>query len=285
MPKILPAGQHHGKFLAKWSSDSLMVCRLAYRGGARYEEHGNERASVLFVEGGRLLKTFGRKTLSLSRDSMLLIPRSYFQIDKFESNTILLAAEIPERVLTELLGRDVTLRDHVHIADCDVLQFRSRLTRELLQPDELSGLIFQGIFTEILAHAVRKRRRVEYRPASWLHTARELLHDRMLGPLHLREIANAVDVDPGQLSRAFRRSFGMLPGEYLRRLRLEHAAREIEQTTKPLAEIAAGSGFSDQAHLSRVFKQYKGITPSKFRGLGELTITSRAHSSMSVSFP
>lgn len=246
-----------------------MVCRIEYRDGSSYEEHGNERASILFVEDGRLLKTFGRKTLTVPRDSMLLIPPSYLQIDKFESNTVLLAAEIPEHLLAELLSHGVTLHDHVQIADCDVPQFRSRLTRELRHPDDLSGLIFPAIFTEILAHAARKRRWEEPRPALWLRKARELLHDRMLEPLRLREIADAVEVDPGQLSRAFRQSFGASPGEYLRRLRVEHAAREIEQTTKPIAEIAAGSGFSDQAHLSRVFKQYRGISPSKFRDLTE----------------
>ena len=35
----------------------------------------------------------------------------------------------------------------------------------------------------------------------------------------------------------------------------------------PLAEIALVCGFSDQSHLSFLFKRYMGMSPSKFRSL------------------
>ncbi len=265
MATILPAGQHHGTFLTKWSSRTQLVCRIEYQGGSTYEEHGNERASILFIEKGMHTKNFGRSTLHLPRGSMLLIPPSYLQVDSFERNTVILAAEIPAELMGELCEYGIVLHDHIQISTCDAAPLKSRLQRELSQADELSGLIFESILAELVVDVVRKTRHAMRTATSRMLQARDLLHDRMSEPLRLREIAAAVEVHPSQLSRDFRRSFGTTPGEYLRRLRHEHVARKIEETFKPLAEIAADSGFADQSHLSRSFKQYNGLSPSRYR--------------------
>jgi AraC family transcriptional regulator len=53
--------------------------------------------------------------------------------------------------------------------------------------------------------------------------------------------------------------------DYVRRLRVEHARRELMTTSRSLADIAHSAGFADQAHLSRVFRQLTGVTPGAFR--------------------
>ncbi|HET9100531.1 MAG TPA: AraC family transcriptional regulator [Acidobacteriaceae bacterium] len=266
MATILPAGQHHGTFLTKWSSETQLVCRIKYQGGSTYEEHGNERASIVFIEKGMHTKRFGRSTLHLPRGSMLLIPPSYLQVDSFEWNTVILAAEIPAELMQQLRDYGVVLHDHVQISACDAAPLRNRLQQELRKPDELSGLVFEAIIAEFVVDAVRKTRREKRTATSRMQQARDLLHDRMSEPLRLRDVAAALEVHPSQLSRDFRRSFGTTPGEYLRRLRHQYATRQIEETSKPLAEIAANSGFADQAHLSRAFKRYNGFSPSRYRG-------------------
>ncbi len=242
-----------------------MVCSIEYQAGSRYSEHGNERASVVFVEKGRQTKSFGRNMLHLSSGSMLFIPPSYLQVDRFESNTVVLAAEIPSSLLEELCSYGVVLRDYIQIADCDADALRHRMRRELLQADDLSGLIFEAIFADLLIHLVRRSRREERMAATRMLKVRDLLDDCISESSRLRDIAAAVNIHPSQLSRDFRRCFGITPGEYLRRLRLEQVVRLIEEISQPLAEIAAALGFADQAHLSRVFKQYKGLSPSKYR--------------------
>jgi AraC-like DNA-binding protein len=53
--------------------------------------------------------------------------------------------------------------------------------------------------------------------------------------------------------------------EYVRKLRVEKARKELLTTDKPLSTIAFDAGFSDQAHFSRVFKELTGLTPGAFR--------------------
>ncbi len=56
-------------------------------------------------------------------------------------------------------------------------------------------------------------------------------------------------------------------GELIRRRRVQYASHLLAHSRTPLAEIALTCGFSDQSHLSFLFKRYMGVSPSKFRSL------------------
>jgi AraC family transcriptional regulator len=81
----------------------------------------------------------------------------------------------------------------------------------------------------------------------------------------LHEIAADLDVHPARLSSEFRRYTGRTVGDYLRDLRVGFVKDRLRQHDTPLAEIATGAGFADQAHCTRVFKAVTGWTPGKFR--------------------
>jgi AraC-like DNA-binding protein len=65
--------------------------------------------------------------------------------------------------------------------------------------------------------------------------------------------------------RAFHQAYGLAPSDYQRQLRL-HAARRLLSRGVPPAVAAAEAGFADQAHLTRWFRRYYGITPGAYRG-------------------
>ena len=56
-------------------------------------------------------------------------------------------------------------------------------------------------------------------------------------------------------------------GEFVRKLRIEHACAELMKGDLPLATIALQAGFVDQSHFSKVFKLYVGMTPHKYRNI------------------
>ena len=57
----------------------------------------------------------------------------------------------------------------------------------------------------------------------------------------------------------------MTPFEYLRKLRINHAIDLLTTTDQSIATIAQKCGFSDSAHLIKLFKNETGYTPSKYR--------------------
>lgn len=93
----------------------------------------------------------------------------------------------------------------------------------------------------------------------------EVLNDRFREPVRISELAAVAAVHPVHFARVFRAHYGVTPGVYMRRLRLQWAARQLAVTKTSLSQIAAEAGFSDQSHFGRVFKQHFGIPPGKIR--------------------
>ncbi len=52
---------------------------------------------------------------------------------------------------------------------------------------------------------------------------------------------------------------------YLEMLRIEHLARLLKTTDLQVKEAGARVGFGDSTNVARLFKRYKGCTPSEYR--------------------
>jgi AraC family transcriptional regulator len=132
--------------------------------------------------------------------------------------------------------------------------------------DEASPLAIEGIALELLAEASRNQLDTAERSLPrWLSQAKEFLHAQFSETFTLESIAEAVGVHPVYLAREFRRHFDCTISEYVRRLRVECACRELTATDAPIVEIATANGFYDQSHFSRTFKRCTGLTPAEFR--------------------
>jgi AraC-like DNA-binding protein len=96
-----------------------------------------------------------------------------------------------------------------------------------------------------------------------VRVAREILHERMLDPPSLAELAGAVGARPFGLLRAFRAATGLPPHAYLNQMRVRRA-RVLLAAGVPAADVAARVGFADQAHLTRHFKRTFGVPPAAY---------------------
>ena len=65
--------------------------------------------------------------------------------------------------------------------------------------------------------------------------------------------------------RMFRAATGYAPHNYLLKLRVDRVRELLANSTLSLTEIALECGFSSHSHLSRVFRQFLGATPSEYR--------------------
>ncbi|WP_437728269.1 helix-turn-helix domain-containing protein [Sorangium sp. So ce861] len=84
----------------------------------------------------------------------------------------------------------------------------------------------------------------------------------------LARLSREAGLSPRQMRHAFARDVGLPMRAYLRWKRLRRAIAAVEGGAS-LSAAAAAAGFADSAHLSRVFREQFGITPTQ--GLSSIT--------------
>lgn len=92
----------------------------------------------------------------------------------------------------------------------------------------------------------------------------------------LRSVSTAAEqagISTRHLERLSDRWIGMPPSELVRLSRFQRALHRLRHRPfHSLTRIALESGFADQAHFTREFGRFAGVTPSVFRtSIGELT--------------
>lgn len=95
--------------------------------------------------------------------------------------------------------------------------------------------------------------------------AMEIIDRRFNAPLEISRIAQQVGLSVSQLNRKFRGLYQLSPSEYLQRVRVHQASSLLAETDALISEVALETGFYDQAHLTRTFRRWMGMTPSEFR--------------------
>lgn len=95
----------------------------------------------------------------------------------------------------------------------------------------------------------------------------EALERRLTQRLAIPELAALARQSPAYFARRFKQLFGTAPHQYQLRRRIEAAQLALTQSADKLEVIAAGLGFVDAFHFSRVFKKVTGLTPRRYREL------------------
>jgi AraC family transcriptional regulator len=95
-----------------------------------------------------------------------------------------------------------------------------------------------------------------------LRVATQYLEENCLDTVRLQDLAALVGLSPSYFNSAFKASTGATPHQWQVQARLEWVKTRLREQQGSLSEIAAAAGFADQAHMTRVFKQYTGLTPA-----------------------
>jgi AraC-like DNA-binding protein len=84
-------------------------------------------------------------------------------------------------------------------------------------------------------------------------------------PLKIPELAALAGFSTYQFDQRMRRVFQLTPGQFILKVRMDAAMRQLRGTMDPVAEIAMGCGYSDQSAFTRQFHLTVGLSPGEFR--------------------
>ena len=231
-----------------------------------YPLHTHDTWTLLIVDDGAVRYELGRREHGALQSLVTLLPPHVPHDGRaagpegFRKRVLYLDAAVLEpagagRAVDQPGLPDPLLRRRLH-----------QLHEVLTGPDE--PLEAEGRFV-LIAERLRQhlRRKVVATPSTrdprLARLLRELLDARVPDGLSLGDAATLLDAHPTTLVRAFSREYGIPPHRYLTGRRIDLARRHLLDGRRP-AEVAALSGFCDQAHLTRAFGQMLGTTPGQY---------------------
>ena len=263
----LGQGEFCGAVLKSGSIAGFSLTETSYAPRARIAEHSHESGYICLVRQGSYTESYGKKARTCRPLTLAFHPPDETHSESFnDSRALSFNIEVGKGWVDRIRPYSKVLETPVEFQGGGVVWLAMRLYKEFCLMDELSVLAIEGLALEMIAEASRSGAAARVRKSPrWLEEALEILHEQFNEPLSASGIARSVGVHPVYFSSVFRERYQCTVVDYLRRLRVEHACREIIKPEAQLAEVALASGFSHQSHFTRTFKTITGFTPGQYR--------------------
>ncbi len=245
----------------------LTLAIASYEIHQKVPNHSHENAFLCMALRGVCTEIYGRKVRVFKPSVLSFLPAGNVHSLEFHNTgmhsfSIEIAPLLAQRAREYSLNLDTS----IHCQGGLLTLLYKKAYAEFVRMDDVAPLVIEGLVLEMLAEVSREQTKgVVDRSPRWLKQALELIHEQFAKSLTLSDISDAVGVHPVHLSRVFRKHHRCTIGDYIRRLRIEYASRQILTSKATLVEIATAVGFSDQSHFSRIFKRVIGVTPTEYR--------------------
>ncbi len=159
-----------------------------------------------------------------------------------------------------ILGLPVTELEDGHVPTSALWGVRARELRERLLAAQGASAAFRVLEAELSA---RLDDSLAMHPA--VAQALACRADGW-GSSRVAEIQRRAGYSPRHFVALFRAAVGLTPKHYYRVKRFTTALQGLAGgNARGLADLAASAGYSDQAHLTREFREFSGVTPTQYR--------------------
>ena len=255
-----------GECIRSRAIGSFTLCENFFDAPVVLPEHTHRDALITFVIEGGFREKYSNGSLVCRPGGVRFLPAGVPHSDEIEKELRCLHVVSPAEVLDQLARQAVVPKRPAQISGVSTTWLANRLYAEFSREDTASSIAIEGLVLAILAEIARAENK-QNTPTipTWLRQATDIVESRFLERLSLAAIASEVGVHYVHLSRQFHKYNHCTIGELIRRRRVQYASHLLAHSQTPLAEIALICGFSDQSHLSFLFKRYMGVSPSKFR--------------------
>jgi AraC family transcriptional regulator len=239
-----------------------------YAGGLKQRPHAHDEASVTLLLRGELRERSGHCEVSADPLSLVVKPAGTVHADQFGHE--------PAATCQILLA--ATAHDDRRWKDSLTSWRWIAGGAPVIAAVELARLVVGGGGRDAIldaAECVVDSLGVDRPPSSppgYLSRAIEYIEDQLASGaacIRVRDAAMYAGVHPVHLSRVFCRHLGAPVTTWIRRRRTQRAAGALGTSRDSLSSIAAASGFSDQSHMNRVFRQSTGVLPATYREIAQ----------------
>ncbi|MBP2239113.1 AraC-like DNA-binding protein [Sinorhizobium kostiense] len=177
--------------------------------------------------------------------------------------------DVLSRRLMEGLDADRCDTPRLMFHDERVLQLAQMIAAECLNPQPLHDLYGDGLTLALFIDLMKLNRsdpRKRSPLAAWqLRRTVDYIEENIGRNIRLEELASLAGLSQSHFSHAFKASTGMAPHQWQTNSRIERAKQMLLENEAPLTAVAVETGFSDQAHFTRVFRKVVGTSPALWK--------------------
>jgi AraC-like DNA-binding protein len=93
---------------------------------------------------------------------------------------------------------------------------------------------------------------------------KNFIEDNYLNNISLYDLEKVSNLNRYSVIRQFNQHYGLAPHQYITNVRINFA-KTLFKSGYSFADIAVQSGFYDQSHFTKCFKNYTGVTPKQYQ--------------------
>lgn len=229
-----------------------------------YPLHAHDDRAVMLVDSGAVTYSLDGSAHHAAPSALTLLPpgiphdgRSAVRGERYRKRVLYVRPDWLPGGVAEFVARRPTLTDAFSLAAA------RRIHSVLRHPGEAMAAehALLAVRESVLAHVGRSA--ATPRDAPLARRLRRLLDDRFAESFTIASAARDLGAHPSHLVRVFSQTYGIAPYRYLVTRRVGAARRLLLEGGRP-ADVAARTGFHDQAHLTRHFRRVLGVTPALF---------------------
>ena len=247
--------------------------------------HTHDFPEIFWIEMGRARHLINGRDKKLDPGDLIFVraPDQHVLAPLDNDGFMLVNLAFSPKVLADLLARH----------NDDLAPFHDR-SPPLPARMRLSAMQVKILTAEItvLARASRRRLALErfllglyssFQPApdteselipDWLAVAFERIQQVSYFSEGAAGLVRASGRSPEHVARVMRARLGCTPSDYVNRVRMEHAARELKLSSRSIADIALECGIRDLSHFYGLFHAAFSPTPRRYR-LGHQSLLER----------
>lgn len=237
--------------------------------------HMHDCYSIAVILGGKHVYRQGHEKTLTGRGSVIMtnpgVPHA--NIAKDREGWQCLSFYFDEKVFTDVFGDSISEDrsfEFIQSVTEDVYLSQKLMTLGMAAFAKRGRLEQDMQVSRLLAHLLRRyashvpRNSTTTNSRCYIDQCKAYMHDNIAEDISLADLSHVAGLNADYLCRAFKRQVGMTPHEYLMNIRINQARVNLKKGMRP-AEVAQLTGFSDQSHLTRLFRRYTQSTPGQYQ--------------------
>ena len=235
-----------------------------------FQSHTPDRCEVYINLSGDVSFVVENNIYPIAPGSVIITRPGEFHHCVYHSNAlhkhfwILFSADRMEEIFSRFYDRPAGEKDLLELSGSrleEMVALCHAIDDVEVSQDEALYRFFRFIHlineTEVSVHS----REAE---APFMRAALAFIHNNLSSPFTVKEVAQAAYVSVATLERHFKSRLQMSPSEYLKKRRLAHAARLLQEGAT-VTEACHGCGFLDCSKFILLFKKHYGATPLQYK--------------------